>query len=249
MHKFFVDKRNITEKTITIDGDDVKHISKVLRLRQGDEVLVSDGKCNEYTAVIDLIDKKEVICSISNSFKNETESDIKITLFQGLPKSTKMELIIQKGVEIGIDNIIPVITDRVVVKTEARDLTNKIDRWNKIAKEAAKQSGRGRVMEIEPPISFSDALNKTKDFDLAVMPYENANDEGLKKVLSENREAKNIAIFIGPEGGFEESEVSSSLNVGVCPVTLGPRILRTETAGLVASTIILYEIGDMGGKI
>ncbi|MEF9953196.1 MAG: 16S rRNA (uracil(1498)-N(3))-methyltransferase [Clostridium sp.] len=249
MHKFFVNNKNIKDNNIIIDGDDVKHISKVLRLRQGDEIQVSDGKSNEYIATIDTIDKKEVICSVVESFKNQTECDVKITLFQGLPKSTKMELIIQKGVEIGIDNIIPVITDRVVVKTESKDLSNKIDRWNKIAKEAAKQSGRGCVMEIDNPISFSDALNMVKEFDIAVMPYENADDEGLKKVLSQHREAKNIAIFIGPEGGFEGDEVSLALSQGVYPVTLGPRILRTETAGLVASSIILYEIGDMGGKI
>ncbi|MEG0331740.1 MAG: RsmE family RNA methyltransferase, partial [Clostridium sp.] len=168
MHKFFVNKKNINDTNIIIDGDDVKHISKVLRLRVGDEILVSDGLCSEYTASIEAIDKKEVICSIINSFKNQTECDVKITVFQGLPKSTKMELIIQKGVEIGIDSIVPVITDRVVVKTESRDLTNKIDRWNKIAKEAAKQSGRGCVMEIEMPISFSDAVDMVSEFDLAV---------------------------------------------------------------------------------
>lgn len=248
MHKFFVPKENITEETIVITGDDVKHISKVLRLKTNDIINVSDGYGTEYICSISLIDKKEVVCSIVEKYKNESESPLNITLFQGLPKSQKMDLIVQKGVEIGINEIKTVITDRVVVKTESRDISNKIERWNKIAREAAKQSGRGNILEVHSPIGFKEAMENLLEFDLVVMPYENQEGIGLRKVLREKcPEAKNIAIFIGPEGGFEEEEVKIAIEKGVEVVTLGPRILRTETAGFVASTIILYELGDIGG--
>ncbi len=248
MHKFFVSKENISEDTILITGDDVKHIGKVLRLKVGDKINISDGNSTEYICELDLIDKKEVVCNIIEKFQNKTESPICITLFQGLPKAQKMELIIQKGVEIGIKNIIPVLTERVVVKTETRDISGKIERWNKISKEAAKQSGRGTILELNNPITFKEAIESLNKFDLAVIPYENQQGIGLKKVLRNlDSNVKNVAIFIGPEGGFEEEEVNYAIEKGVHPVTLGPRILRTETAGLVASSIILYELGDMGG--
>ncbi|KMT21645.1 16S rRNA (uracil(1498)-N(3))-methyltransferase [Clostridium cylindrosporum] len=248
MHKFFVPKENINDDNILITGDDVKHIGKVLRLKLNETINISDGSGVEYICSINTIDKKEVSCRIIEKFENATESPIKITLFQGLPKSQKMDLIVQKGVEIGISEVRAVITNRVVVKTEARDISNKIERWNKISKEAAKQSGRGVILDISEPVSFKDAIDSLDEFDLAVMPYENQEGVGLKRILTEKgSEAKNIAIFIGPEGGFEEEEVEYAKEKGVYPVTLGPRILRTETAGFVASTIILYELGDMGG--
>ncbi|MEG0371530.1 MAG: 16S rRNA (uracil(1498)-N(3))-methyltransferase [Clostridium sp.] len=247
MHKFFVPKENIKSENIYITGDDVKHIGKVLRLKIDDRINISDGYGTEYICSIDIIDKKEVSCSIIEKYSNETESPIRITLFQGLPKAQKMDLIVQKGVEIGIYEVKSVITDRVIVKTETKDLSNKLERWNKIAKEAAKQSGRGCLLEVSEPITFKEAIDGLSGFDLAIMPYENQDGIGLRKVLEENNNAKNIAVFIGPEGGFESEEVEYASSKGVHPVTLGPRILRTETAGFVASTIILYEIGDMGG--
>lgn len=247
MHKFFVPKENISEDTVLITGDDVKHIGKVLRLRVSDEINVSDGCGTEYICSINNIDKKEVECSITSKFINETESNIKITLFQGLPKAQKMDLIVQKGVEIGISEIKTVITDRVVVKTEARDLSNKIERWNKISNEAAKQSGRGTIINVAEPISFKEAIDLVSDFDLALIPYENEEGIGLKKTLDGKTNIKSVAIFIGPEGGFSDEEIAIARENGIHSVTLGPRILRTETAGLVASTMVLYEIGDMGG--
>lgn len=249
MHKFFVNKENISEDKITITGDDVKHIGKVLRLRTGDIISISNGEGLEFTSIIDSIDKKEVLCTVKETLENKTESKLNITLFQGLPKSQKMDLIVQKGVEIGINRINPVITKRVVVKTEKKDISNKIERWNKIALEASKQSGRGKLLKVENPIDFKKAADSLEDFDLIIVPYENKEDIGLKNVLSKsNKDYKNIAIFIGPEGGFEEEEIEYLLSTGAHIVTLGPRILRTETAGFVTSTILLYELGDMGGK-
>jgi 16S rRNA (uracil1498-N3)-methyltransferase len=249
MHKFFVEKNNISGdgSCIRITNDDVQHITKVLRLRSNDEIQVSDGDGTEYLCLITEMSKKEVICSIQNTFQSETEAPIKIVLFQGMPKSQKMDLIVQKCVELGITHFYPVITDRVVVKIEDRDLSGKIERWNRIAEEAAKQSNRGIVPVVDSPISFEKAIDLLKDMDLAVIPYELEKGNGFKSLLSGIKEVKTAGIFIGPEGGFTQEEVDSCIENNITPVTLGPRILRTETAGFTAATIIQYELGDMGG--
>lgn len=247
MHKFFVKRNNIIKDKVIIEGDDVQHISKVLRLRKDDIIQVCDGHLNEYICSIQEINKNNVVCLVKEKFKNENESDVSITLFQGLPKAQKMELIIQKGVEIGIKEFIPVITERVVVKTEGKDLKNKLERWNRIAYEASKQSNRGIVPEVKDIIDFKDALELLKEFDAVFVPYEKERSMGFKKALKDKKDIKNVAVVIGPEGGFSEEEVKIFEENGFVLVTLGPRILRTETAGLVASTIILYELSDIGG--
>lgn len=247
MHKFFVDKNAIQGSIINIEGDDVNHIAKVLRLRSGDEIQVSDGNGTEFICEIEDINKKLVLCKIIDSFKNLTEPPVKITLFQGLPKSQKMDLIVQKCVEIGVVEIQPVITERVVVKVDGKDISSKIERWNRIALEASKQSNRGILPKVLNPISFSEAVEKLKALDSAIIPYEKERSKGIKSSLKELGDINTLGIFIGPEGGFEDNEIDTCIENGVAPVTLGPRILRTETAGFVASTIALYEIGDMGG--
>ncbi|GFR34517.1 16S rRNA (uracil(1498)-N(3))-methyltransferase [Thermobrachium celere] len=247
MHKFFVKRNNIINDKVIIEGDDVQHISKVLRLRKDDIIQVCDGHLNEYICSIQEINKNNVVCLVKEKFKNENESDVSITLFQGLPKAQKMELIIQKGVEIGIKEFIPVITERVVVKTEGKDLKNKLERWNRIAYEASKQSNRGIVPEVKDIIDFKEALELLKEFDAVFVPYEKERSMGFKKALKDKKDIKNVAVVIGPEGGFSEEEVKIFEENGFVLVTLGPRILRTETAGLVASTIILYELSDIGG--
>jgi 16S rRNA (uracil1498-N3)-methyltransferase len=246
MHKFFVDKSSINDNKIYITNDDVNHIYKVLRLDKEDMILICDGACNEYTSKIIDINKKEVVCEILESNRNSSEPPISITLYQGLPKAQKMELIIQKGVEIGICRFQPVITHRVVVKTEGKDLTGKLERYKRISEEAAKQSNRGMVPEILEPISFEAAIEELKAKDLSIVPYEKERAAGLKAVLKSNSNAKNIGIFIGPEGGFEEAEIELCLANNILPVTLGPRILRTETAGISVAGMVLYELGDMG---
>lgn len=248
MHKFFINKDNIQGEKLLITGDDVNHIYKVLRLNTGDIILVCDGFGREYTSRIIEINKKEVMCEIISEFENLTEPPVKITLFQGLPKAQKMELIIQKGVEIGVYKIQPVITQRVVVKTEGKDISSKLERWRRISEEAAKQSNRGIVPEVLEPITFEKAVAEVKNMDLSIIPYEKEKGNGLKKVLGDNFQAKNIGIFIGPEGGFDELEIDYCIKNDVIPVTLGPRILRTETAGIVVSSMVLYDIGDMGGQ-
>lgn len=247
MHKFFIDKKNISGENLYITGDDVNHINKVLRLNTGDNILVCDGYSHEYTSKIIEINKKETICKIIDKFDNLSEPPVMVTLFQGLPKAQKMEYIIQKSVEIGIFKIQPVITQRVVVKTDGKDLTNKLERWRRISEEAAKQSNRGIIPEVLEPIDFEEAIKAIKSLDLSIIPYEKEKVTGLKKILSDKPHVKNIGVMIGPEGGFDELEIDKCIKTGVIPVTLGPRILRTETAGIAALSMILYEIGDMGG--
>ncbi|SHE86041.1 16S rRNA (uracil(1498)-N(3))-methyltransferase [Caloramator proteoclasticus] len=247
MHKFFVKTDNIINDKINITNDDVQHITKVLRLKIGDSIQICDGNENEYICDIVEINKKSVICQIKEKFKNRNESNINIVLFQGLPKAQKMELIIQKGVEIGVKEFYPIITERVVVKTDGKDISNKLERWNRIAYEAAKQSNRGIIPTVNNLISFEEALDILKRFDLIVVPYEKEKSTSFKELFNESRDYKNIAVIIGPEGGFSEEEINIFIKNGFKPITLGPRILRTETAGLVASTILLYELSDIGG--
>lgn len=247
MHKFFVKTDNIINDKINITNDDVRHITKVLRLKIGDSIQICDGNENEYICDIVEINKKSVICQIKEKFKNRNESNINIVLFQGLPKAQKMELIIQKGVEIGVKEFYPIITERVVVKTDGKDISNKLERWNRIAYEAAKQSNRGIIPTVNNLISFEEALDILKRFDLIVVPYEKEKSTSFKELFNESRDYKNIAVIIGPEGGFSEEEINIFIKNGFKPITLGPRILRTETAGLVASTILLYELSDIGG--
>lgn len=248
MHKFFVSNDCINKNNIFITGDDVSHISKVLRLRTGDKVQISNGNGKEYICAIEDISKKEVTCGILESYENSTEPPLEITLFQGIPKSQKMDLIIQKCVEIGVVNFWPVITERVVVKVEDRDIKSKLERWNRISVEAAKQSNRGIVPAVNDPITFEEAIKLMKAMDLSIIPYENEKDNNLRQTLG-NRSVKTLGIFIGPEGGFESSEIKSCIDNNILPITLGPRILRTETAGFVTATIAQYELGDMGGNI
>ncbi|WP_291964978.1 16S rRNA (uracil(1498)-N(3))-methyltransferase [Caloramator sp.] len=247
MHKFFVKTDNIINDKINITNDDIQHITKVLRLKIGDTIQICDGNENEYICDIVEINKKNVICQIKEKFKNRNESNINIVLFQGLPKAQKMELIIQKGVEIGVKEFYPIITERVVVKTDGKDICNKLERWNRISYEAAKQSNRGIIPTVNNLISFEEALDILKRFDLVVVPYEKEKSTSFKELFNESRDYKNIAVIIGPEGGFSEEEINIFIKNGFKPITLGPRILRTETAGLVASTILLYELSDIGG--
>lgn len=249
MHKFFVSNNLIDGDKAVIEGDDVKHIYKVLRLQIGDEIIINNLNGQEYLAKIDDINKKEVQVSIVEKIEVSNESPIRIHLYQGLPKSTKMDLIAQKGTELGISSITPVITERVVVKNEGE--FKKVDRWQRIALEASKQSKRTLIPTINTPISFEAMMEKMKSMDLIVVPYENAEGYGIKKMVKDIQidSIIDIAIVIGPEGGFEEEEISKLKDMGAHIVTLGPRILRTESAGFVCTAILQYELGDVGGVI
>lgn len=252
MNRFFVNKSNVIieeQRIIIDDNEDIKHISKVLRLNKGDKIEICDNQSKDYIAKIIKIAKDCIDCEIIEVAVSKGEPPIEIVLFQGLPKSNKMDLIVQKSVELGVRSIVPIHTRRCVVKIKDNKAeSKKIERWNKIALEAAKQSKRGIIPEVKETITFDSLENIINEFDLILLPYENEDTISIKKVLKNNYKAKKVGIIIGPEGGFEESEILNAISWEIKTVTLGPRILRTETAGFVTTSILIYELGDLGGN-
>lgn len=249
MDRFFVGKNNINleNKTCIIEGEDVKHISKVLRCRIGEEIEICDNDNNEYICEITNIDKSQVELNIVEVVDIKRESDLKIKVYQGLPKGPKMEMILQKLTEVGVDEIILVQTKRTVVKVDDKKEDKKIERWERIIYEAAKQSKRGKIPKLRGVLSFKEALADMKENDFNIAPYENERTKSIKQAIK-GVDIKNIGIFVGPEGGFEDTEIKAIEEIGGQSVSLGPRILRTETASLVASSIVLYELSDLGGN-
>ena len=248
MDRFFVDKKNINieNNTCIIEGEDVKHISKVLRCRIGEELEVCDNNNNEYICEITNIDKNQVELNILEKVDIQRESDLKIKVYQGLPKGPKMEMILQKLTEVGVDEIILVQTKRTVVKVDDKKEDKKLERWERIIYEAAKQSKRGKIPSLRGVLTFKEALADMKENDFNIAPYENEKTKSIKQAIK-GVNINNIGIFVGPEGGFEETEIEAIEDIGGQSVSLGPRILRTETASLVASSIVLYELSDLGG--
>lgn len=247
MHRFYTDKGylNNADKNVTITGEDVNHIKNVLRLKCGDEILVSDGEGTDYQCRISALNSDSVVADIEDVFRNSAELPVKITLFQGMPKSDKMELIIQKAVELGVAEIIPVMTKRTVVKIEDKKAAKKLERYNMIARSAGKQSGRGVIPEVKGFMTFKEALCHAKDLDMNIIPYEDAKGmEYARQVIQEIKGKENLGIFIGPEGGFAKEEVEQAMEIGAKCITLGNRILRTETAGLAALSIIMFALDE-----
>jgi 16S rRNA (uracil1498-N3)-methyltransferase len=243
MHRFYVNTDQIKEKSITITGQDVNHIKNVLRMKPGDELVICDGQGKDCYCIINRVCDHEVIASVKLVSDTDTELPVKITLFQGLPKSDKMELIIQKAVELGVYEIVPVMMSRSVVKySDDKKETKKLERWQAIAESAAKQSGRGFIPRVCKVMSFKEAVTYAGKLDWAVLPYENAKGmKDTKEALGRLKDCKTAGFFIGPEGGFEDSEVELARDENITSVSLGRRILRTETAGLaLLSMIMLY---------
>lgn len=240
MANFFVDKEAFCADPIIIEGEEANHIIRVLRMKEGEELTVFDGEGSCCDGVIEKIQDKTVFVKANERYKSKTEPELKITLFQGIPKNPKMDLIIQKATELGVTKIVPVNTKRIVAKI---DKENKMDRLRRIAFEAAKQCGRAYIPKVESPVSFDKALEMATKLDGAVIPYECEKDGKISNHVSSGMTT--LGIIIGPEGGFEESEIEKAINMGVKPVTLGKRILRTETAGLIAAALCLYIAGDM----
>ena len=235
MDRFFVQKQNINLETNTciIEGEDVKHISKVLRCKIGEELEICDNDNNEYICEITDIDKSFVSLNILEKVDIKRESDLKIKVYQGLPKGPKMEIVL-------------VQTKRSVSKVDDKKEDKKLERWERIIYEAAKQSKRGKIPKLRGILSFKDALEDMKNNDLNIAPYENERTKSIKQAIK-GVNINTMGIFVGPEGGFEESEIEAIEEIGGKSVSLGPRILRTETASLVASSIVLYELSDLGG--
>ena len=243
MPRFFVETDQISDKDIVITGTDVNHIRNVLRMTPGEEVTVSDGQGMDYFCRIAELTKEEVRLDIVDSWHSFVELPTKIYLFQGLPKNDKMELIIQKAVELGAFSIIPVETKRCVVKLDVKKAAKKVVRWQQIAESAAKQSKRMLIPEIHEVMTYKQALEFAKQLDVKLIPYELA--KGMKEtreILSEIKPEQSVGIFIGPEGGFEEEEVAKALEAGAHAITLGRRILRTETAGLAILSVLMFQL-------
>lgn len=246
MYQFFVEPHQISDRIVRIEGQDVNHIKNVLRMKVGEELSVSNGvDGKEYRCGIVSLDEECITCELRFVKEDGVELPSQVYLFQGLPKADKMELIIQKAVELGVYAVVPVSTKRCVVKLDAKKAKSKISRWQGISEAAAKQSKRRIVPEIMDVMSFKEALNFVKDFEIKLIPYELAEDMSkTKEIIDALQSGQKIAIFIGPEGGFEESEVEAAMNMGVQPITLGKRILRTETAGFTVMSWIMYRLEE-----
>lgn len=244
MYQFFVKPEQIQGKDITITGSDVNHIKNVLRMKIGEELAVSNGEDGrEYRCEIVGIDEEEIHCHLRFIKEDGVELPSKVYLFQGLPKADKMELIIQKAVELGAFEIIPVATKRSVVKLDEKKAKAKVTRWQGISEAAAKQSKRGVIPEVTNVMTFKEAIAYAKDMEVRLIPYELA--EGMqttKTIIDGITSGQRIAVFIGPEGGFEESEIEEAQVCGIRPITLGKRILRTETAGFTVLSWIMYHL-------
>ena len=250
MDRFFTPKNNINleQNTCIIEGEDVKHISRVLRCRENDKLEVCDMENNEYICEIKEINKDNILLDIIEKVNIKRESNLKVKLYQGMPKGTKMELILQKLTEIGVDEIVLVQAKRSVTKIDNKKEDKKIERWERIIYEAAKQSKRAKIPKLTGVLTFKEALADMQNNDLNICPYENERTISIKEAIKDSS-ANTIGIFVGPEGGFEEEEIEKIQEIDGKVVSLGPRILRTETASVVASSIVLYELSDLGGNI
>ena len=245
MYHFFVEPENIQGNKIVITGDDVNHIKNVLRMKPGEEIAVSNGlDGKECRCGIDKLGD-EIVCSLRFVKEDAVELPSKITIFQGLPKADKMEFVIQKAVELGVYEIVPVSASRCVVKLDEKKEKAKLSRWQGISEAAAKQSKRAVIPKVCPVMTMKQACEYGKDFDVILIPYELADHNNMEKtrnLLESLRPGQRIGFFIGPEGGFEESEVLLAKDAGAIPITLGKRILRTETAGLTVLSWIMYQL-------
>ncbi len=253
MPKFFVKSSQIKEDKIIIIGEDVNHIKNVFRLDIDDDIQI----CNSETAInylcgISKISNEEIECNIFKQVNSESESNIHINIFQGIPKADKMELIIQKSVELGVCEITPVDMKRCVSKIEEKAKVKKISRWQKISEVAAKQCGRDRIPKINDISNVKKICNSIKEYDIVLLAYENEEENTLKaellKIKNKIEKELKIGIIIGPEGGIDKEEIKILKENGARIITLGKRILRTETVALVMSSIIMYELGDLGGS-
>ncbi len=244
MPKFFTSKELINGNTLIIKNEEAAHIAGVLRMRAGDELIVGDGEMTDYLCRITEATGSAVKCDILEKKTNQNEPRLKITLFQALPKGDKMETVIQKCVEIGVCSIIPTDTKNSMVRLRGKE-ESKLARWNKIAFAAAKQCGRGIIPKVGRLMSFDDACAyASENFDGALIPYECERENSIRD-FAKGFTGGSLAIFIGSEGGFDSREMETAAKSGLISVTMGKRILRTETAGLAASIIMLYEKGDL----
>lgn len=246
MHQFFVapEQININDKSVIIVGANVNHVKNVLRMKPGEEISVSNGRDGrEYRCGIRSVEEDRIVCELRFVKEDKVELPSRVYLFQALPKADKMELIVQKAVELGVYKIIPVAAKRCIVKLDDKKAVSRIQRWQAIAESAAKQSKRAVIPEVTQVSDFAEAVREASAMDVRLIPYELAEDMAkTKERMGSLQPGQEIAVFIGPEGGFEESEIALAMAGGVEPITLGKRILRTETAGLTVLSWIMYML-------
>ena len=241
MHRFFVEPSQIHEGMAELSEEDAVHALRVLRLTEGDEILICDGNDMEYPAEIVATGKKSLTVRLGEGYVLGSEPDVKITLYQGVPKAGKMEYLVQKGTEIGICRFVPYYSKRCVVKPGK----DKGERHGRVAYEAAKQAHRGAIPQVDSPISFKELCDAVKEHELVLAAWEEEHARSVRDALAEYPEALDVGLIIGPEGGLAPEETEALAEAGAYVVTLGPRILRTETAGAVLAALVLYERGDM----
>ncbi len=243
MQHFFVIPEQVGETEIYVTGQDVNHMKNVLRMKIGEQVEISDGNNKKYLCEVSAYEEEQAVLRILEIREADTELKSRLYLFQGLPKNDKMELIVQKAVELGAYEVIPVSMKRCVVKLDAKKAAKKVERWNSISESAAKQAGRSIIPKVSDVVSYREALERAEQMDVVLVPYEL--EEGMaetKKLLHQIQPGQSVGIFIGPEGGFEREEVEQAIEAGAHPVTLGRRILRTETAGFTMLSILMFEL-------
>lgn len=245
MHRFFVEDNQIEEPIIRITGEDVNHISLVLRLNVDEQIVISNRQGTDYCCIIEAIERDFIRCRIQSANLSHQELSSKIYLFQGIPKQDKLELIIQKSIELGVYEIIPVAMARSIVKINGQNKDKKNDRWQKIAISAAKQSQRAIIPRVLDVMTFDEAVAYAEKLNIVFVPYEKAMDlKSSKELITNVRRHQTIGIFIGPEGGFEEKEILKLEKIKASIISLGKRILRTETAGLVILSILMYNLEE-----
>lgn len=242
MFNFFLENSDSQSEKYYVSGSDYNHIKNVLRMKVGDKLLISTRNMSNLCEIESFTDTDVIVKVIERNYQ-DTSLPIKIYLFQGLPKSDKLELIIQKAVELGVSIIIPTDTSRSIVKIEEKKKESKTERWQKIAESAAKQSKCSSIPEVLSPINFKNALELAKEMDLFLVPYENAEKMfATKTALNKIKSGMKVGVFIGPEGGFEDSEIEKLKEIGAEIISLGKRVLRTETASITAlSMLMLYS--------
>lgn len=259
MQRYFVPPEQFRESTVLVAGDDAHHIQRVMRLGVGDTFICSNGVDREALVAIERIDKTEITARVVNELAMDREPAVSVWIAQSLPKGDKLETVIQKGTELGATRFLPFESERTVVQYDAKKESKRLDRWRKIAKEAAEQAHRNRVPAVDAPCDWRQLLSQAGAADLALLCYEKQEALTFRELLRERIAARTdagaggsaasmtIAVIVGPEGGFTEREAEEAIAAGCRAISLGKRILRTETAALVALSCIMYETGEMGG--
>lgn len=244
MPRFFVSSENISGNTAGITGDDARHISRVLRMKPGEELVLCDCQGSDYHCTVNELSDSLVTLSVNEKVASISEPSVKVTLFMALPKGDKMDYVIQKAVELGVNEIVPFSSSRCIVKLSEKDGAKKQERWARIALEAAKQSGRGIIPQVKAPVSFANMLSLASECELPLFFYEKERENSLKKLIA-GRKFKSAAVIIGPEGGFSDEEAAKVMASGIPAASLGARILRCETAPGCAISAIMYETDNI----